>query len=89
MRHAQGGEGALELRVGVEPVSGGGVAKECEAIGVQAGGRSVFFEEGTKMGEVCPRSIGGSKGAAEDFTGMVIQGQNEAGVMFGGPPRMG
>jgi len=89
VRYAQGCEGALKLGVGVEPVGGGGVAKKREAIGVQAGWRSVFFDDGMKMGEVCPSRIAGSKGAAEDFTGVIIQRQNEAGVVFGGPPRVG
>lgn len=87
--HAQRGEGALELGVCVEPVGSGGVAKEREAISVKAGWRAIFFNQGTKMGEVCPSGIAGSKSAAEDFAGVIVQGQNEAGVLCGGPPRMG
>ena len=46
--HAQGGEGALELGVGVEPVGGGGVAEEGQAVGVKTGGQAVGFKERRK-----------------------------------------
>lgn len=86
--HTQGGEGALELGMSIEPIRRGVVAKESQAIGVKAGGRSVSFQHRTKVGEVRPSRIAGGKGAAQDFSRVVIQGENEAGILFGGPPGM-
>lgn len=88
MSHAQRSEGALELGMGVEPVVGGGVAKERQSIGVKAGGRAVLFDHRTKMNKVRPSGIAGGEGAAEDFTGVIVQGQDEVGITFGGPPGM-
>ena len=85
---AQRGEGALELGVGVELVGGGGVAEERQAVGVEAGGRAVGFQERTEVGEVRPGGVAGHEGAAEDFAGVVVQRQEEAGVVLGGPPGM-
>jgi hypothetical protein len=85
---AQRREGALELGVGVEPVGGGGVAEEGQAVGVKASGRAVGFQERTQVGEVGPGGVAGDESAAEDFAGVVIQGQDEAGIVLGGPPGM-
>lgn len=89
MGGTQGRKSALELGMGVEPVGGGGVAKEGQAIGVKAGGQSVCFQEGTKMSEVRPSGVAGGEDPAEDFTGVVIERQDEAGIVFVGPPGMG
>ena len=86
---AQRGEGTLELGVGIEPVGGGGVAEEGQAVGIKTGGQAVDFQERTEVGEVSPGGVAGGEGAAKDFTGMVVEGQDEAGVVLGGPPRMG
>jgi len=86
---AQRGEGALELGVRVQPVGGGGVAEERQAVGVQTGGRAVELQERTEMGEVSPSGVAGRESAAENFAGVIVEGQDEAGIMLGGPPRVG
>jgi hypothetical protein len=89
MGGAQGREGALELGVGVEAVGGGGVAEEGQAVGVEGGGGAVGFQERAEVGEVRPSGVAGHESAAEDFAGMVVEGEDEGGVGVGGPPRMG
>lgn len=84
----QGGESALELGVGVEAVGGGGVAEEGQAVGVEGGGRAEGFQEGAEVGEMGPSGVAGGEGAAEDFTGVIINGEDEGGVWIGGPPEM-
>ena len=69
---AQGGEGALELGVGIEAVGGGGVTEEGQAVGVKAGGRAVDFQERAEVGKVGPGGVAGHEGAAQDFTGVVV-----------------
>ena len=41
------------------------------------------------MGEVRPGGVTGHEGAAEDFAGMIVEGQDEGGVVLGRPPGMG
>lgn len=89
MSHTQRGESALELRVSVEPVGGGSVAKESQPIGVEAGGRAVFFNDRAKVSKVRPSRVAGGEGAAQDFAGVIVEGKNEAGIVLGGPPGMG
>lgn len=89
MGRAQGRKGALELGMGIQAVGGGGMAKESQAIRVKAGGQPVFFQEGAEMGEVRPSGIAGSKDSAQDFPGVVIERENEAGIVFIGPPTVG
>ena len=89
MGHAQGGEGALELRVGVEAVGGGTVAEEGQAIGVEASRRAIFFQGRAQMGEVAPGRVAGHERAGDDFAGVVIGGEEERGVSVVGPPGMG
>jgi hypothetical protein len=88
MGRAQRREGALELGVSVEPVGGGGVTEERQAVGVKPGGRAVAFQERTEMGEVRPSGVAGGKGAAEDFAGVIIEREDKAGITVGRPPRM-
>jgi hypothetical protein len=38
------------------------------------------------MDEVAPGGVTGDKDAAEDFPGMIVESQNECGIMFGEPP---
>lgn len=40
------------------------------------------------MDEVTPGRIAGDERTAEDFAGVIVQGQNESGVVIGGPPWM-
>jgi hypothetical protein len=86
---AQGGEGALELGVGVQTVGGGTMAEEGEAIGVERGGRAVVFEGGAQVGEVGPGGVAGHKGGGDDFAGVIVGGEEEGGIGVGGPPGMG
>lgn len=88
MVNAQGREGALELGMSIQTVGGRAVAKERQAIGVKAGWQAILFDDGAQVAEVIPRGIAGDEGAAEDFAGVIIQGQNERGIVFGRPPIM-
>ena len=85
MRHAQGGEGALELRTGIPVIGHGIVAKEAQAIGVDDHGQMVLEEEAAKVLEMIPRGVGGDKDGTQEFAGMVIHGQQE-GLLFRGRP---
>ena len=67
---AQGGEGALELGVGIEPIGGGSVTKEGQAIRIEAGRWAKGFQEGAQVGKVSPSGVTGHEGAAEDFAGV-------------------
>jgi hypothetical protein len=89
MGDAQGGEGALELGMGVEAVGGGAMAEEGQAIGVERGGRAEFFDGSAQMAEVAPSGVAGDEGGGDDFAGMIVGGENEGGIGVGGPPRMG
>ena len=87
--HAQGGESALELGVGVEAVGRRAVAKEGQTVGVEGGRRAVLFEGRTQMMEVAPGGVAGHEGAGEDFTGVIVGGEDQGGIRLGGPPGMG
>ena len=87
--HAQGGESALELGMSVEAVGGGAMAKEGQAVGVEAGGSAVGFEGRTQVHEVIPGGVAADEGAGDDFAGVIIEGEQEHGVMVGGPPGVG
>lgn len=86
---AQGGEGALELGVGVAPVGSGAMAEERQAVRVERDGRAVFFDGGAQMAEVTPGGVAGDEGAGDDFTGVIVGSENERGIRVGGPPGMG
>lgn len=88
MGHSQRGEGALELRVGVEAVGSRDVAKEPQPIGVKASRRAVLFEDGAEMSKVGPGGVAGREGAAEDFAGVIVQREDEARILLAGPPGM-
>jgi len=85
---AQGGEGALELGMGVEAVGGRAVAEKGEAVGIEGGGRAVLFEGLTQMGKVAPSGVAGDEGAGDDFAGVIVGGEDEGGIGFSGPPGM-
>ncbi len=68
MGHAQGGEGALELRTGVAIIGHGIMAKEAQAIGVNGQRQAMLQEEATKMLEVIPSGIGRNKDRAQEFS---------------------
>ena len=83
-----GGESALELGVGIQTVGRGTVTEQTEAIGVNTGWQTVLFQDPAQMTEMAPSGVAGDEGAAQDFTGVIIQGQNQSGILFGGPPAM-
>jgi len=85
---AQGGEGALELGMGVEAVGGGTMAKERQTVGVEGDGRAVLFDGGAQVAEVTPGGVAGDEGAGDDFAGVIVGGKDERGIDVGGPPRM-
>jgi len=88
MGDAQGGQGALELGMSVQAVGGGSVAEERQAVGVNASGHTIGFKGQAEMLEMAPSGVAGGEGGGEDFTGVIIDGEDEGGVSLGGPPRM-
>ena len=85
MGDAQGGEGALELRTGIPVIGHGIVTKEAQAIGVDDQGQAVLEKEPAEMLKMIPSGVGGDKDGTQEFTGMVIDGQQE-GLLFRGRP---
>lgn len=86
MGNSQGGERALELRAGIQAVTGGDVAEEAQSIGVKGGGQAVGEEDGAQEAEVIPSGVGWDENTAEDFAGMIVDGENEALHFLGLPP---
>lgn len=68
MGHAQGGEGALELRTGIAIIGHGIMAKEAQAIGVNGQRQAVLEKETAKMFEVIPGCIGGDKDRSQKLS---------------------
>jgi len=87
--NAQGRESPLELRVSVQAVCWRTMTEQAEPIGIEAGWQTELFEDQAQVREMAPGGIAGHKSSAEDFSGMVVEGQNESGIMIGGPPAMG
>jgi hypothetical protein len=87
--HAQGGEGALELGMGVEAIGWAAMAEEGQAVGVEAGWGAVGFQRGAEMGEMAPGGVAGHEGAGDDLAGVIVGGEDEGGIGWGRPPRMG
>ena len=85
---AQGGESALELGMGVEPVSGGAMAKEGEAVGIKTGWQAVGFDGPAQMLEMIPSGVAADEGTGNDFAGVIIQGEDQHRIMVGRPPGM-
>jgi hypothetical protein len=73
----------------VVSVSWGAVAKERQSIGITASGQSVLFDTSAQMNKVVPSGIAAHKRAGHDFSGVVVEGQNQHRQMIGGPPLMG
>ena len=82
MGHAQGGEGALELRTGVPVVGHGIMAKEAQAIGVDDQGQGVVEKEPAKVLKMIPGRIGGDKDCAQEFSRVIIDGQEQERSLF-------
>lgn len=86
---AQGGKSALELGMGVEPVGWGAMAEEGESVGIETGWQAVNFDGRAQMFEMAPGGVAAHEGAGDDFTGMIIQREDEDWIMVGWPPSMG
>jgi len=86
MGYPQSGEGALELGTGITIIGHGIVAKEAEAVGVHDHRQVVLEEESAKVLEVVPSCVGGDKASAQEFAGMIIDGQQQRLLFIGGPP---
>ena len=85
MGDAQGREGTLELGGGIPIIGHGIMAKEAETIGIDDQRQAVLPEEPAKMLEVIPGGIGGDKDRAQEFSRMIIDGQQE-GLLGGSRP---
>jgi len=86
MSHAQGGEGALELRAGIPVIGHGIMAKEVQTISVDDQRQAMLEPAPAKMLEVIPGGIGGDKDRAQKFSRMIIDGQQPGLLGVGGPP---
>ena len=84
--NAQRGQGALELGAGIASVGGGHMAEQGQAVGVESHGQTVDGEEAAEVLEVMPSGVGGDEGGAEEFAGMVIDGEQQGLLGLGGPP---
>ena len=85
MGHAQGGEGALELGTGIPIIGQGIMAKEAQAVGIDDQRQGVLEKEPAKMLEVIPSGVGGDEDRAQEFSRMIIHGQQQ-GLFGGGRP---
>lgn len=88
MGDAQGGEGALELRTGIAVIGHGVMAEEAQSIGIDGQGDMVPEKENTKVLEVVPGSVSGDEDCAQEFTRMVVNGEQQGLLVSGGPPLM-
>ena len=86
MGYPQGGEGALELGTGITIIGHGIMAKEAKTVGIDDHGQGVLEEEAAKMLEMIPGGVGGDKDRAEQFAGVIIDGQQQSLFFIGGPP---
>ena len=86
MRDTQSGEGALELGTRIPVIGHRIMTKEAESVGVNDHGQSVLEEEAAKMLEMIPGGVGGDKDRAEQFAGVIIDGQQQGLLFLGGPP---
>jgi hypothetical protein len=62
------------------------MTKETEAVGVHDQGQEVLEKESSKMFEVIPGGVGGDKDRAQEFAGMIIDGEQEGLLFLGRPP---
>ena len=86
MGDPQSGEGALELGTRITIIGHGIMAKEAQAVGVDDYRQAVPEEEAAKMLEMIPSGVGGDKDRAQEFAGMIIDGQQQGLLFMGGPP---
>lgn len=86
MGDAQCGEGALELRTGIAVIRHRIVAEEAEAVGIDHHGQAVLEQEAAKMLEMIPGGVGGDKDRAQEFSRMIVNGQEQGLLGLGWPP---
>ena len=86
MGDAQCGEGALKLGTGIPVIGHGIMAKKAEAIGIDDQGYAMLEKEAAEMLEMIPGGVGGDKDCAEEFSRMIIDGQEQGLLGRGGPP---
>jgi len=86
--YAQSGEGALELGTRIPVIGREIMAKEAQTVGVYDPRQAVLEKEAAKMLEMIPRRVGGDKDRAQEFDGMIIDGQQQGLFFIGGPPRV-
>ncbi len=86
MGHSQSGEGPLKLRTGITVIGHGVMAKEAQAVGVHNHRQRVPEKEAAKMLEMIPSGVGGNKDRAQQFAGMIIDGQKQSLLFVSGPP---
>ena len=86
MGDTQGGEGTLELRTRVTVIGHGIMAKEAQAVGVDDHGQPGPEKEAAKVLEMIPSGVGRDKDRAQEFAGMIIDGQQQGLLFIGGPP---
>lgn len=88
MGDSQSGEGSLELGTRITIIGHGIMPKEAEAVGVHNQWQAVLEKEAAKMLEMIPSGVGGDKDRAQEFAGMIIDGQQQGLLFMGGPPLM-
>jgi len=88
MRDSQSGKGALKLGAGIAVIGHGIMTKEAQAVGVNDHGQGVLEKEAAKMFEMIPGGVGGDKDGAQEFAGMIIDGQQQGLLFMGWPPLM-
>ena len=76
----------MELRTGIAVIGHGIMAKEAQTVGIDDHGQAVLDKEAAKMLEMIPGGVGGDEDRAEQFTGVIINGQQEGLLVLGGPP---
>ena len=86
MGDAECGEGALELGAGITVIGHGVMAEEAQSVGVDHHGQAVLEKEAAKMLEMIPSGVGGDKDGAQEFAGMIINGEQQGLLFMGGPP---
>ena len=88
MVDAQAEEGALELAAGLGFRLCAGGAEEAQGVGIDGGRKPVEFEGETEMTEVVPSGVRSHETSADDFTGVIVFGENESLFLAGWPPLM-
>jgi len=86
MADAQGGQGSLELALGIASLGGGLMAEEGQAIGVDGHGKAHAEEDGAEVLEVGPCGVGVHEGGGDVLAGVVIDGEEEGLLGVGRPP---